>query len=84
MHESIARAVYKGYARKLQNRSFDVDKHQPAATRAAWLRSLIKSEERDARSVLLEPPRIVGQGRGSTPHSTCWASDMPMTRNSRT
>jgi hypothetical protein len=66
MHESIARAVYKGYARKLQNRPFDVDKHQPAATRAAWLRSLIKSEERDARSVLLEPPRIVGQGKHAT------------------
>ena len=63
MHESIARATYKGFARKLQNRTFDISRALCGTTRAAWLRSLIKSEARDVRSVLLEPPRITGEGK---------------------
>lgn len=63
MHESIARATYKGYARKLQSRPFDVSRALIGTTRAAWLRSLIKSEARDARSVLLDPPHLEGKGK---------------------
>lgn len=63
MHESIAKAAYKGYTRKLKDRPFDVSRALCGTTRAAWLRGLIKSEARCARSVLLEPPCIEGEGK---------------------
>lgn len=66
MHESIARATYKGYARKLQNRPFDISRAMLGTTRAAWIRGLIKSEARCVRSVLLDPPCIEGEGKHAT------------------
>lgn len=63
MHESIAKATYKGYARKLRNRPFDISRIDYKATRAAWLRQLIKAEAQCTSSVLLETPRITGKGK---------------------
>lgn len=78
MHESIATAIYRGFARGLDGFEFDIKRYPRPKTRAAFLRTIDRMERNDKTCVLLQEPELFGEGKRASRFSVSASmADLP-------